>query len=148
MNYTKQIQEFINSDLELDQWIVNIPLPEQPSFLRAFKEYSIKIALENGNYELVAELQNMDSETDAYEDAIITELAAKAEYDKAVEERDKVFAEMEERIIGVRNYVIDCIVSHADNAVAMLELAKKIIQIEKDNGNYNSENWKAIAHLL
>ena len=148
MNYTKEIQEFINSDLELDEWIINIPLPEQPSFLRAFKDYSVKIALENGNYELVAELQNMDDDTDAYEDIIITELAAKAEYDKAVEERDKVFAEMEDKIIGIRNYVIDCIVTQADNAVSMLELAKKIIQLEKDNASYNPEKWKAIAHLL
>jgi hypothetical protein len=148
MNYTQQIKEFINSDLEIDEWIENIPLQEQPGFLRAFKDYSLNLALQNGNYELVAELQKMDTKTDAYEDAIITELAAKAEYDKALEERDKVFAEMEERVIGIRNYVIECIVNQEDNAEAMLELAKKIIQLEKDNGNHELENWKAIAHLL
>ncbi len=148
MNYTKLVEDFINSDLEFEQFIERIPLHEQPAFLRELKEYTTKLALENEDYQIVANVQQMDSQIDKYEDAIITELAAKSEYDKAVEERDKAFAEADEKIIGVRNYVIECIVTDAENAKPMLELAIKIIELEKTNNYYEPENWEAIAHLL
>ncbi len=148
MNYIKLVEDFINSDLELDQFIERIPLHEQPAFIRAFKEYMIKFALEKENYELIADLQGMDGKIDKYEDAIISELAAKSKYDKSVEERDKAFEEMDETRVGIRNYVIECIVTEADNAQPMLELAIKLIELEKDIDFYQPENWAAIAHLL
>jgi hypothetical protein len=148
MNYTQLVEDFINSDLELDQFFERIPLYEQPAFMRTFKDYTMKLALENEDYHIIEDLQKMDAQTDRYEDAIITELAAKEKYEKSVADLDKSIEEMNETRVGVRNYVIECIVTEANNAKPMLELAAKLIELEKDIDFYQPENWKAIAHLL
>ena len=44
----------------------------------------------------------------------------------------------------MRKYIIECIITNADNAPQMRELATHIINIEKEAGAYNPSNWKAI----
>ena len=43
----------------------------------------------------------------------------------------------------MRQYVIECITTNADNADAMRELSLHIIKFEKDAGTYDKVNWKA-----
>jgi hypothetical protein len=81
---------------------------------------------------------------DDYEDAVLTEKLHEQMLHIAIDERDKVIDEMENAIIGIREYVIECIVTNAPNAIKMKELADKIMELEKNNETFNPENWKDI----
>ena len=124
-------------------WVQSQPLILQPDIFREFKEISAELMKEAGEME-IPELEMLDKQTDVYEECIMDELLEEVKLDIAIDDRDKTEAEIAERIDGIRAYIIGCITSNADNAEAMKELAKKIIALEKESGNYDAENWKEI----
>lgn len=148
MNYQAEIEAFMQSDLEFDDWLFTFPLAEQPVVMRAYKEYALSIALEDENFEMAQSLAKLDERIDAYEDAIAEELDAQENYEVALANQEEVFAAIDETIQEVRDYIMECIVTEADNAKDMLGLAHKIIATEKENDLYDPKNWKPILHLL
>jgi len=145
MEYREKIIELIFDDDEnaFTDWVLAHPLILQPDLFRQFREISTELIREAGGEE-IPELDAMDKQTDKYEESILDELVAEVKYDMALEERNKHEAEAADKIVRIREYIIDCIVTGADNAEAMKELAYKIIAMEKESGFYDPENWKAI----
>lgn len=149
MNYREKLLELIFDDDEnaMMDWIAAQPVIDQPDIFRALKELGEEAAAENGDdvNEVVEGFTSFDERIDLYEDKILDEKLAEANYIMALEEQDKAMQEMDKATTGIREYVMDCIVNNEDNADAMRELAEKIMQLEKDNGTYDAKNWSRIV---
>lgn len=148
MKYREKLLELIfddNEDAMID-WISAQPLIDQPDIFRELKELSEEAAAENGDdiNKLVAGFDTFDKRIDLYEDKILDEKLAEANYVMVLEEQEKAMQEIDKTTTGIREYVMDCIVNNEDNAVAMRELSEKIMQLEKDSGTFDPKNWSRI----
>jgi hypothetical protein len=148
MKYKQQLLELILDDNEdaLIDWISAQPLLDQPEIFRELKKLAEDAAKENGdeiNSE-VSDFINFEDKINNFEETILDEKLAEAEYLMALEEQEKVAKQMSETVEGMREYVIECIITNAPNADAMRELAKQIIKFETDAGTYDPENWKGL----
>lgn len=152
MKYKEKLLDLIlhATDDELIQWIESQPLIEQSDIFRELKEIAEDAAAEVGDdvNEEIAGFESFSAQIDHYEEIILDEKLAEANLVMATEEQEKAMAEMTRRMDGIRNYIIDCIVTNAPNAKDMLEAAKGIIELEKKNGFYEPENWKALEERL
>lgn len=148
MKYRDQLLDLIFDENEdaMMEWIQQQPLLEQPDILRELKEIAAEIANENGEdiNEVIDGFENFGEEIDNYEDKILDEKLAEANYVMALDAQEKSANEMFEAVEGMREYVIECIVTQAPNAAEMRELSKHIIKFEVDAGVYKAENWSAI----
>jgi hypothetical protein len=149
MKYREKILEIIanGDDAALLAWIGAQPLLEQTDIMRELRELGDEIneELEETGEELIPDLEKMDAMIDLYEDKILDEKLAEANLIMALEQQEKTAKQMFEAVIGMREYVIECITTNAPNAAQMRELSQHIIKFEKDAGVYNPENWKAIG---
>ena len=145
MKYREKLLELIFDDDEnaMMEWITAQPIIDQPNIFRALKELSEEAAAENGDdvNEIVKGFDTFDEKINLYEEAVLDEKLAEATYVMALEEQEKAMQEMDKTTIGIREYVMDCVVNNEENADAMRELAKKIMQLEKDSGTYDAKNW-------
>jgi uncharacterized coiled-coil DUF342 family protein len=148
MKYEKQLLNFIrNQDNDgMMKWIGKQPLLDQPEILRELNVLAHMIAEANGKdlKQLVPEIDVFDEKINIYEDKILDEKLAGERHEMALDQQEKAMKEMNKAIDGVRAYVIECVVTDAPNAKSMRELAGKIIALEKKNGFYDPENWKAL----
>jgi uncharacterized coiled-coil DUF342 family protein len=148
MKYREKLLDLIlnATDEEMIGWIQSQPLLEQPDIFRELNELAHEAAEENGDdiNEAIPEIADFDEKINEYEDSILSEKLAEEQYHMALENQQKAVNDVNEAIDGVRKYVIECIVTNAPNAKEMKELAGKIIELEKKNGVYDPENWKAI----
>lgn len=143
-NREKLLDLLLNENEEaLANWINSQPLLDQPDIIRELKEIIAEFEEESGIVE-AGLTDHLTKFADNYEDAILSEKLDEQMLHIAIDERDKVMDEMENAIIGIREYVIECIVTNASNAKEMKELADKIMELEKNNGTFNPENWKDI----
>ena len=148
MKYREQLLDLIldENDDAMMEWIQKQPSIEQPDIFRELKEIVEEIASENGDNvnEIVEGFENFNSEIDNYEEKILDEKLAEANYIMALDSQEKASKEMFEAVEGVREYVIECITTKAPNTEEMRELSKQIIKFEVDAGIYKAENWSAI----
>ena len=148
MKYKDQILKLIldGDDDDMINWILAQPLLEQPDIFRELKAIAQEAALENGDdiNDLVKGFDQFDGKIDNYEDTILDEKLAEAQLQIALDEQEKAMMAIAEATEGTRQYVIECIVTNAENAAAMRELANQMMSLEKDAGTYLEENWKEI----
>lgn len=147
MKYYQQIAELLcNGEVnEFFTWVQSFDLLDQVAILRQAKELFEEIANDHkDNLELAELVISFEEYIDNYQESILSELLAKQQMDMAAEKRDKALEELDRIEDGIREYVIRCIVTNADNATAMRKLADEMIQIEKESGMYDPENWKEI----
>jgi len=148
MKYRAQLIDLILDENEnaMMDWILSQPLIEQPDIFRELKELAEELALENGDdiNEKVDGFDSFGTQINNYQEIILDEKLAEANYVMALVDQEKAANEMDEAIDGIRDHVIKCIVTNAPNAVEMREVAKKIIKLEIDAGTYKAENWSAI----
>jgi quinol monooxygenase YgiN len=148
MKHKVKLLELIlaEDDAAMLDWIESQPLLDQPDILRELKQIAEEMAEENGDtvYDVITDPEAFDAFIDNYEDKILEEKLAEANYIIALEEQEKALQKMDEAIEGIRTYVIECIVAEAPNAAAMRGLAAKMIALEKESGTYDPENWKGI----
>lgn len=148
MKYREKLLELIfdDNDNAIIVWLEAQPILEQPDILRELKALSEEMSEENGDdiYEMVEGFDKFDQGINLYEEAILDEKLAEANLVMAQQDLDKKMQEIDEAVIGVREYVMDCIVNNEYNADAMRELAEKIMQSEKDNDIFDPKNWSRI----
>lgn len=148
MKYREKLLELIFDDNEnaMMEWIEAQPILEQPDIFRELKAIGEEAAAENGDdiNEMVEGFKKFDELIDHYEDTVLDEKLAEAQVVMAEQDLDKTFQEMDESIAGVREYIMNCIVNNEDNADAMRELAKKMMQSENDHDLYDPKNWSRI----
>lgn len=146
MSYYQTIRELVldDNDDAIRDWMMAQPLTEQLAIIQTLKEVYADIVEEADMDDKEMLKQQLDNFLESYTDKTLDEHNARVKYDKAVKERDKAFAEMDERISGVRAYLIECVTTNAPNAKEMKELALKIIESEKEHGLYDPQNWQGI----
>jgi hypothetical protein len=148
MKYRAKLIDLIlddNEDAMMD-WILSQPLMEQTDIFRELKQIAEEAALENGDdiNQVVAGFDNFENLIEKDQEAILDIKLAEANYIMALEDQEKSSDEILKAFEGVREYVIECITTNAPNADEMRDLAIKMIELEKDSGMYNAENWSAI----
>jgi hypothetical protein len=148
MKYREKLLALIldENDDEMIEWILKQPLIEQPDIFRELKEIVEEIADENGDKvdKVVEGFENFNSEIENYEEKILDEKLAEANYIMALDSQEKASIEIFELVKGMREYVIESITTKAPNAEEMRDLSKQIIKFEVDAGIYKAENWSAI----
>ena len=151
MKYREKLLELMleGTDEEMMAWLEAQPLLEQPDILREVKQIAEEAAEENGDdlNEVLEGFENFEGIIDNFEDKILDEKLAEAQYIMALEEQEKATKKMFEEVQGMKEYAIECILTNADNAAEMKELAKLVIKFEVDAGIYNEEDWKGIEGL-
>ena len=63
----------------------------------------------------------MSNHIEKYEDKILKEKRYEANLVMAQQDLDKALKDMDEARVGIRRYLMDCIINKEDNATAMLE---------------------------
>nr|WP_315211936.1 hypothetical protein [uncultured Flavobacterium sp.] len=146
LKFKEKIKSYLGEneqDTDLMGWINAQPELDQPDILRALTSLMIE------NFDIKPDLDReevlaiVDEKIQEFEESIL---------DKKLHE-SLFIMEMEERITDeetfgyyldfIRQEVITRIVSNPENQENW-DLAHKIIQMEKDLGIYNPDNWKAI----
>ena len=130
----------------MTDWITAQPIIDHADIFRELKTITEEAAAENSDNinDIITNFDKFGDKIDEYEDQVLDEKLAEANYVIALEEQEKVFAEMDEKLVGVRRYIMNCIINNEENAEAMLEMAKKLIQSEIDNNLFVRENWADI----
>lgn len=120
------------------------PLLEQVEILKEFKQMAMQNMFKSNFLGIMKTLKKFNKQLDAYEKAVLEEIKAEREYKKALEDQERSMKELEEATLGVKKYVIECIVNNEPNANEMRGLAEKNIAMEKDSGTFDPLFWKAI----
>lgn len=146
MSYYQTIRELIldDNDYAIHDWVMAQPLTEQLVIIQTLKEVYADIVEEADMDDKEMLKQQLDNLLESYTDKTLDEYNARVNYEKAVKQRDEAFADLDERITGVRAYLIECVTTNAPNAKEMKELALKIIESEKERGLYDPQNWQGI----
>jgi hypothetical protein len=146
MLYYQKIKELIKDGNEnaLPDWVSTQPLSEHLTITQTIRQVLADMLGDEDTVEKKILLQQLDDFSASYNDAVFDEYNATVKYNKAVEERDKAFEEMEKTTAGIRAYLIECVTTNAYNAKEMKELALQIIESEKEYGLYDPQNWKGI----
>lgn len=150
MTYKQKITELIldKNPKALEQFLQRLPLTEQVVFFKDFKAFTQQNMFKSGNFSIADTFKKLVKNIEAYEKAVIKEIEAEEAYKKALEEQEAQLQKMEAAALGAKKYIINCIVNHENNAKEMLELAKKIIATEQENGFYDASVWQPILHLI
>ena len=146
MKYKKKLLEIVfdKNEKALPDWLFAQPLLEQVDILKEFKQMTFQNMFKSQDFSISETLKEFTTKIEEYEIAVLVELEAESAYNKAQEDLDKTMLEIDKRVDGVRNYVIDCIVNNEENAEPMKELAEKLMQSEKDNEMFDPKNWSRI----
>ena len=146
MNYREQLLDYLeNVDLnKILDWINSKPIIDHTDIFREFQQILREIYEATNDPDMLEQIEYYDTFIPEYEDKVLDEKLAEANYVMLLQEQEKAFAEMDRRIAGSRRYIIDCIVNNEENAESMKELAHKMMNTEKENGFYDENNWKDI----
>jgi predicted RND superfamily exporter protein len=150
MEFTKQIKEFIMSG-NVDayhEWLEQQPLILQPAIISEFIEIAKEIALEKGIVLNEEDLQGLISQNEKYEEAILDEQVAAVNLKIAQDAAEQSSKEILETIEGIKEYVKECVVTNADNAKEMKQLAQQIMEIEIKDGCFIAANWEWMNEYL
>jgi hypothetical protein len=147
MNYRSKLLNFIKAgaDEEMTDWISTQPLLDQVDIFTELKDLFLELAEDREiplEYKKI--MHDFEMAINRYQEKILDEKLAKLNYEMALDRMEKSSKEIEETTNGIRKYVIECIVTNADNAEDMKKLAAEIIALEKKSGTYDAANWKAI----
>ena len=143
MQYKYQILELLanKNEFALFEWIEQQPVLEQVDILNEFKEVMQEMLAEVDDESQKENIRLIEKQINLYQEAYLDEQLEGLKLQMAIDERDKAVANMDEAVNGIRIYLQECIESNAENANEMKELAKKIIESEKETGVYNPNNW-------
>ena len=146
MNYREQLLDYLEHEdiTKILDWINTKPILDHADIFRELQQILREIYEETNDPAMLEQVKYYDTFIPDYEEKVLDEKLAEANYVMALQEQEKAMQEMEETVAGVRRYIINCIINKEDNAEAMKELAQKVIATEKENGVYNEDNWKEI----
>ncbi len=146
MQYREIIMDLILNHPEeaLDEWLQKQEPLTQVDIMKELKLIAEELEEKGVNIDMDMNLEEFDKGIEQYQEAILDEEMAKLKLDMAEDDLAKSMNQVDEAISGIREYVIECITTHAPNALQMRELANQLINLEKQDGLYKEENWKSI----
>lgn len=146
MEYKEKLQQLIFDENEnaFFDWLEIQPLTEQVVILKEFKKLSLQTMFKNQDFKIADTIKEFAKFIDQYEKAVLAEIEAEKNYEKVIKEQEENSQKIDELTLGVKKYVLDCIVNNEPNAKQMKELAFKIIGLEKEQGIHDANFWKEI----
>ena len=147
MKYKEKLLELVfdTNNQAFPDWLTAHPLLEQVEILKELKQMAFQNMFKSQDFSISETLKEFTTKIDDYKKAILVELEAESAYNKALEEQEKTMKKVEEATLGVKQYVVNCIINKESNAAEMKDLAQKIIALEKEQGIYNAEFWAVIV---
>jgi GTPase involved in cell partitioning and DNA repair len=146
MTYREQLLNFILNDTpgeDVMNWIQEQPLLEQTDIMRELKKLGEELA--DPSEEGVSEkLEKFDEKINVYEDAILEQKLLNVKLEMLSDQQEQVMDRLLKRIDKMREYIVHRILTNAPDADKMRELAQQMIDIEKETGFYNPENWMGV----
>ena len=143
MDYREELQVLLdNEDLDFKTWLLNYPLIEQPNLVREFKKYMLKEAIECGDLETAKEVQLLDQLSDHLENQIIQKFA------EVQEKNNQILINAQRNFAIIKDDAFESILTNADDSQLMIDIVRRMIEIEKFNNVYDEDKWKSILHLL
>lgn len=150
MEYREKLTELILSkDPNVyHKWLEEQPLILQPTIMNELIQIVQEIAKEQGVELDEEDLQGYKEHARKYEDAILDEQVAGVNLHLAHLALEDSNKQIEEATQGIKDYVKECVVTNADNADAMKQLAQQIRQLDIDNGCYIAAQWEWLDAYL
>ena len=146
LKFKEKIKSYLgenNQNTDLMSWMNAQPELDQPDILRALNS----LLLENFNtkpgVDREAVLAILDEKIQDFEESILDKKLHESLFKMEMEEKITDEETFGYYLDFTRQEVITRIVSNPENQENW-DLAHKIIQMEKDSGFYNPDNWKAI----
>lgn len=145
----KLLDLILNEDSEAyHNWLLQQPLILQPAIMNEFIEIVKELAAKKGIELDQNDLEGLKEGTEKYEEAILNEQVASVNLHLAHLALEDSNKQMEETTQGIKDYVKECVVTNADNAESMKQLAQQIRQLDIDNGNYIAAQWEWLNEYL
>lgn len=146
MKYEEQLLMFINDDDDdaMMNWILRQSSLDQVDILRELRQLVEELAYDDREEETAAILARLDQSIEEFEDRVLDEKLAHALLQMAIEEDETILEQIEQANRDVGAYVIECIVNNKPNAKKMRQFAEGMMEMEKEYGTFNPENWKEI----
>lgn len=143
MKYREELIEFLEKgDLDkIMDWMNTKPILDHTDIFRELQYIFWEIYEETDNPDILKQIQYYETFIPAYEENVLSHKLAEANYVMAVQEQEKVMHRILEATVGIRRYIMDCIINQEDNAEEMKELAQKMMASEKESGIYDENNW-------
>ncbi len=146
LKFKEKIKSYLGEneqDADLMSWINAQPELDQPDILRALtslmiENFNIKPGLDQKEV-----LATLDEKIQDLEESILDNKLHESLFKMEMEERITDEETFGYYLDFTRQEVITRIVSNPENRENW-DIAHKIIQMEKDSGFYNPDNWKAI----
>lgn len=151
MEYREKLIELILSgdDNAYHTWLEQQPLILQPAIMDEFIQIVKELAEEMGVALNQEDLEGYEIQAKKYEEAIfLNEQVAGVNLHLANLAMEDGMKQIEEATQGIKDYVKECVVTNADNATSMKQLAQQLMQLEIDNGNYNAAEWQWLNEYL
>lgn len=146
MNYREQVLEFLQKEdvSKILDWINTKPILDHVDIFKELQHIFYDMYEATNDPAMLEQVRYFETFIPAYEDKILDEKLAEANYVMALQAQEKQMQEMEETVAGIREYIINCIINKEENAEAMQELAQKNMASEKESGIFEANNWQAI----
>ena len=150
MEYREKLIDLIlNGDSKAyNNWLLEQPLILQPAIMNEFMEIVQELAAKKGIELDDEDIKGYKEGIDKYEEAILNEQVSGINLHLAHLALEDSNRQMEETTQGIKDYVKECVVTNADNADSMKQLAQQIRQLDIDNGYYIAAQWEWLNEYL
>lgn len=146
MNYREQLLAYLeNEDVtKILDWINTKPILDHLDIFKELQHIFYEMYEATNDPAMLEQVRYFETFIPAYEDKVLDEKLAEANYVMALQAQEKQMQEMKKTVAGIREYIINCIINKEENAEAMQELAQKVMASEKESGIFEANNWQAI----
>jgi hypothetical protein len=142
MDYRAELQIILDDEnLGFEEWISRYPIQECPRLILEYKSFMQKYAIENGDFESVEELQELDDLAERIENFTIDTFAA----------RQQKFNEatiLLEKIRGLHAQFMENGSGEILVSEEQVNDLRDIVQYLKSQDLYDEETWKPLLHLI
>lgn len=146
MKYRVQLLAYLeNEDVsKILDWINTKPILDHLDIFKELQHIFYEMYEATNDPAMLEQVRYFETFIPAYEDKVLDEKLAEANYVMALQAQEKQMQEMKQTVAGIREYIINCIINKEENAEAMQELAQKVMASEKESGIFEANNWQAI----
>ena len=132
---------FYNAPEKIKEMIMNMDDDDAIEFTRLLHQIAKESELYKVDPEYRKQIDAAEKSTEKYEDICASEAVEKLKNEIAL---DDAFAKADESFSNLKKTLIAEINGGADN---LREIARGMIQIEKDNGLFDPETWKGFDEI-
>ena len=129
---------------EIQHWLENLEDEEFIEITTMLEQIAKELPVYKTSEEFRKEVEDVAANRDNFEELCNKEAVQKLKNEM---ELDESFKKLEKEFNGLRESLIEELLINPDQE-ELLNMVKKIIQIEKDHNTYNPDDWEAISYLM